>query len=241
MRLIKRRGCPTASDLADGAKLDVSPESSEISRDEIRLGSLLGGLDVAAPPSLRDAITELISSASPAQRAPRQAKRWAAALASVAAVGVMGVLVLPGGGSSPSVVQAAQLTLRSANIAGPVESATRPARLVRSMAGIAFPDLAYRFGWRSVGARSDTLNGRKTTTVFYVNRAGERIGYEIVGGTPLAVPEGRATHRGGITYRVLEVAGLPLVTWQRAGHTCVLAGRRVDVRTLLALARWSNA
>jgi len=222
-------------------ELDVSP--AYVRRDQARLSSLLHALDVAAPPSLQHAVSELIASASHPQRPARRVKdRAAPALASLAAtVAIAGVLALPGGASSPSVAQAALLTLRPSTAPAPVQSATRPTQLARSAQGIAFPDLAHRFGWRSAGTRSDTLNGRKTTTVFYVNETGQRIGYEIVSGTALQVSQEHATQYDGITYRALEVTGLRLVTWQRDGHTCILAGRDVDTRILLALANWSNA
>jgi hypothetical protein len=160
----------------------------------------------------------------------------------LAAAGLLvGVLAVASEASLPSVAQAAQLTLRPATQAAPAESPTRPAQLTRSIDGIAFPDLAYRFGWRTVGTRNDTLSGRNTATVFYLGPSGQRIGYEIVAGTALATPQGHATKRDGTTYRVLNAAGLRLVTWERAGNTCILAGRRATTRTLLMLARWSNA
>src|SRR5918992_1481595 len=65
-----------------------------------------------------------------------------------------------------------------------VEPAPRPATaklLDRQAAGLSFPDWSQKFGWRATGARTDTLAGRRMTTVFYVKGA-RRIAYTIVGG-----------------------------------------------------------
>ena len=42
--------------------------------------------------------------------------------------------------------------------------------------------------------------------------------------------------RGGVPYWLLREGTTDLVTWRRAGHTCVIAGHGVGPETLLRLA-----
>ena len=44
--------------------------------------------------------------------------------------------------------------------------------------------------------------------------------------------------RDGTAYRMLTVAGAPVVAWMREGHLCVVSGRGVEGATLLRLASW---
>jgi hypothetical protein len=90
-------------------------------------------------------------------------------------------------------------------------------------------------GWRASGARRDTLDGRRVTTVFY-SSGHRRVGYSIVSGAALAMPRGSTVWAAGVRYVIGSSDGLPLIAWRRAGHTCVIAGRSVSPRTLLALA-----
>jgi hypothetical protein len=46
--------------------------------------------------------------------------------------------------------------------------------------------------------------------------------------------------RWGVSYRVLSQDGATVVSWQRAGHLCVVSGRGVNARTLLSLASWDS-
>ncbi len=126
-------------------------------------------------------------------------------------------------------------------MAAPVENNAHPGQLAAAVDGVAFPYLEERFGWRSTGARTDRLGGRTVTTVFYADRDGGRIGYAIVSGTPApAASGGTISHRDGVSYRLLQMHGAPVVTWQRDGRLCVLSGKGVSDTTLLALAAWSD-
>ena len=113
--------------------------------------------------------------------------------------------------------------------------------LAAAVQGVAFPYWEERFGWRATGARSDHVNGRAVTTVFYADRHGRQIGYAIVHGTPAPKQDrGGIALRGGTRYRVLQLHGATVVSWLRDGHLCVLAARGVDGATLLALASWQE-
>ena len=78
-------------------------------------------------------------------------------------------------------------------------------------------------------------DGRTIHTVFYT-RAGQRIGYAIAADSPLSVDGGRTVTRNGVRMRVLHTGDATIVTWLRAGHTCILAARHIDPDVLLELA-----
>ena len=158
-------------------------------------------------------------------------------VAALAVAALAAVLVLPSGTpGGPSVVEAAALGRLPA-----VEPAPRPATaqlLDRQAAGLPFPDWSQKFGWRATGARTDTLDGRRMTTVFYAKGA-RRIAYTIVGGAALREPEGRDRIVEGTRVRLVRAGQPALVTWQRRGHTCVLSGT-ADPETLRKLAAWKG-
>ncbi|MCW2995871.1 MAG: hypothetical protein JWQ18_3366, partial [Conexibacter sp.] len=115
-------------------------------------------------------------------------------------------------------------------------------QLVRAkVAGISFPNYEYAWPrWKTTGVRWDTVSGRKATTVVYRGPRGA-VGYTIVDGKPLAVPAGaRHVLAGGLDLAVVRRDGATVVTWQRDGHTCVLAGRGAGVeRQLVKFATWA--
>jgi hypothetical protein len=159
------------------------------------------------------------------------------AAAGLALATLVAVLVLAGGGAGgPSIVEAAAVAQRPA-----VEPAPRPAAaklLDRRAAGLPFPDWSAKFGWRATGARTDTLAGRRLTTVFYAKGA-KRIAYTIVAGAPLDLPEGRDRIVEGTRVRLIKAGRLTPVTWERGGHTCLLSGT-ADAATLSKLAGWKG-
>jgi len=193
-----------------------------------------------APAALRAAVNELVAAAEHPRRRRRVAvprPRLALAAGSLAAVAAALVLALSGG-SGPSVAQAAQLALRPATAPAP---ATRPggAWLDAAVDGIAYPSWS-RAGWRPVGARADTLDGHRVHTVLYADARGVRVGYAIVAGSALPLDGGRTVLRRGVAIRILRVDGAAAVTWQRAGHTCILAARGVDAQRLMRLVTYST-
>jgi hypothetical protein len=115
------------------------------------------------------------------------------------------------------------------------------AQLAVAVDGVPFPYWEDRFGWRSIGSRTDRVDGRSITTVFYGDSSGRRIGYAILAGTPApGVTGGVIAWRGGVSYRLLSENGAAVVTWLRDGHLCVLSGRGVSSAALLGLASWSD-
>jgi hypothetical protein len=123
----------------------------------------------------------------------------------------------------------------------PTESHAHYAQLDLAVDGVPFPYWSERFGWRSTGSRTDRVDGRSITTVFYANSSGQRIGYAILAGTTVPrVAGGVIARRGGVSYRLLTQSGASVVTWLRDGHLCVVSGRGVARATLLRLASWSD-
>jgi hypothetical protein len=224
-------------------------ETPHIEDEQRRIAELVRSFDAPAPESLHRRIESLVASHQ-SQRSPRRglgrfsplglASAGAVAAAIVAVAIVVG---LGGGGSAPAVSfsQAAASTLRAAMLPAPQESQANHAQLAVAVDGVPFPYWEDRFGWRSTGSRTDRVDGRSITTVFYADSSGQRIGYAILAGTPAPrVGGGVITWRGGVSYRLLNENGAAVVTWLRDGHLCVVSGRGVSSATLLGLASWSN-
>ena len=60
----------------------------------------------------------------------------------------------------------------------------RPRTARRRRGRVPFPYWEDRFGWNSTGSRTDRVDGRSITTVFYTDSHGRRIGYAILAGSP---------------------------------------------------------
>jgi hypothetical protein len=227
-------------------------ETPHIEDEQRRIAELLRSLDAPAPESLHRRIESLVASHQ-SQFAPRSLRRGgrrfsplglAAAGAVAAAIVAVAIAVGLGGGSSAPTVsfsQAAASTLRAATLPAPPESQAHHAQLAVAVNDVPFPYWEDRFGWRSTGSRTDRVDGRSITTVFYANSSGRRIGYAILAGTPAPrVGGGVVVWRSGVSYRVLAENGAAVVTWLRDGHLCVVSGRGVSSATLLRLASWSD-
>jgi len=223
-------------------ELERSPELASALAEQQRAVTLLRSADeVRAPDSLRQRIEEQARAAGASGRRVRPRVRLRLAIPSVSALAaaVAVAVVLIGGGtgtSAPTLAQATHLTLASATFPAPAESSSGANTLDDSAAGIPFPYWSRSVRWNAVGARSDRVSGRQIVTVFYANQSGSRVGYAIVGGAALPVHGGATVWRHGVPFRLLNVGGARLITWLRSGHTCVIAGRSVSDRTLLALA-----
>jgi hypothetical protein len=227
-------------------------ETPHIEDEQQRIAELLRCFDVPAPESLHRRIESLVASHQSqfAPRSPRRRLRRFSPLGLVSAGAVTAAVVavaiavgLGGGGISPTVSfsQAAASTLRAATLPAPPESQAHDAQLAVAVDGVPFPYWSERFGWRSSGSRTDRVEGRSITTVFYADSSGRRIGYAILAGTPAPrVGGGVVVWRGGVSYRLLTENGAAVVTWLRDGHLCVVSGRGVSSATLLRLASWSD-
>ena len=138
--------------------------------------------DIQAPLALR----ERLEADRQRLAKPRARRRWfSVALAGAAAAAVLLAIVLatPGGAT---VEDAAALATAPATAPAP---AAAGALLDIQQDGIPFPAWVEKFGWEATGSRTDELDGRSTTTVFY-EKDGKTLAYTIVGGDALDVPDG---------------------------------------------------
>lgn len=226
---------------------DTHKHRSEQAEHEY-VAKLVRAVDVRAPETLHRRVREMVASPAPRRRSWGETRegRLKPTLAAMAVAAVVGaaIALLTGGvhrQQGPSVSAASRLTLSAATTGAPHESSAHAAQLNVAVDGVAFPYWKERFGWRASGTRTDTLGGRSVTTVFYSGPGPRRIGYAIVGGTPAPATSGGTIvwHRG-VAYRLRQVHGVPVVTWQRNGRLCVLSGRDVNGATLVRLASWGE-
>jgi hypothetical protein len=220
------------------AQVAYSPTlRAALERQRIGAGALRA-LDLQASPKLRARVASQNTAASRPARRPRL--RIAGALAGAfAAAALVAVLILPSGGESPTVVQAARLSQYPAG--GRVDVDSSDGRLLAAnVEGVPFPNWSREFGWREAGARSDALQGRPTRTVFY-EQGGKRVAYTIVSGEGIPAPAGsRPATRNGVHLHALTDGGRRVVTWWRDGRTCVLSSADVGDRQLIKLASWKG-
>jgi hypothetical protein len=178
-------------------------------------------------PAVPDSLLRQIAALDARPTRPRVGFRrpaLAGALALALAL-VLTVVLSLGGPAGPSVVDAAQLS--------PLPSERGAAR---GFAGVSYPDWSDRFGWYSVGARDDRLDGRRTTTVFY-RHTHHRIGYTVISGGTIEPPDdAEVLHVKGKVLRRFKLGVQDVVTFERNGRTCVLSGDVHDPDTLVKLA-----
>ncbi len=182
-----------------------------------------------APPALRAHIEAQLQERRPKTRiraVPRLA--MSGALGLVALVALLVGLSIDGGGG-PSVAEASELAIRPAT--GPTQ---------KQFEGVTFPDWTAEFGWRPIGARRDSIDGRDAETVFYTHE-GHRIGYTVVSGDTLEVPEtARRQTVNGVDVFVYKDGGRDVAVFERGGQTCILSGRVLRQSTLVGLAAWTG-
>jgi hypothetical protein len=228
------------------AQLKASPTLTRaLAEQERALGLVRLTEQVSAPDSLRARLEGLAAEGGTMgerrQRRPRLRRRFGlpalgGAVAVAAAAAVTLVLVLGNGSSGPGLHQTAHVALASATLPPPSESHSNPSLLDVKVDGISFPNWGGSVGWPATGQRADTVAGRRVVTVFYRAHNGARIGYAIVSGSPVAVSGGRVVTEGTARYTLFNAGNARGITWRRNGHTCVIAGRGVSDRTLVALA-----
>ncbi len=248
---------PTHTELADLSAMadgSLDPSRRQAVEDRIARSLHLRGLyerEHTAVEALQQAAAERAPArlrmrleAQRASRATRLRRRpaYAAMAGALACAAAALVLLLPGGTpGSPSVSQAAQLALRGPSSPAPAADPSDPRmKLAQRLQELYFPNWSDTLGWRAVGVRSDQLAGRQAVTVYY-ERHGMSVAYTIVGAPALAQPRSPVTHRGGFVLRALNVHGRSVVTWRRAGHTCVISASGVPTRVLEQLADWPAA
>jgi hypothetical protein len=221
------------------ARVAYSPTLRAALERQRTAATALRGLDLQASPALRERIAT--ATASPSRR-PVRRRRFAVAGAlagAVAAAALAAVLIVPSGGGSPTVVDAARLSQGPATGPVGVDSYT-PKLLSADVEGVPFPNWRREFSWRQDGTRSDELDGRTARTVFY-EHDGKRVAYTIVSGRGIPAPTGSEPRtRNGVHLHSLADGGRRLVTWWRDGRTCVLSSADVGDHELIKLASWKG-
>jgi hypothetical protein len=224
--------------------------SEQHPRTETELIEFIRSSDVRAPDELHRRVESLIAArsssrqrgASPGRSRLRFGLGFAGTMAIVAAVAVVLALGLSSGGAPKlTLQQASALTLREATLPAPGESTHNDGQLTAAVDKVPFPYWEDHFGWRATGERTDHIDGRAVTTVFYENGHGRRIGYAIVAGSPApGLSGGGVAMRGSVPYRMFSEDGAQSISWLRDGHLCVVSGRGVSGATLLKLASWTD-
>jgi hypothetical protein len=196
--------------------------------------------ETSAPLALRERIERDRERARPVAR--RRFLGLAGSLAAVAAAAVVAVVISVGGSSTPSVLATVRLAGAGPVLPAPAHDTTNPSLLRARIEGLPFPDWNEQFKWRASGARTDKLDGRKTSTVYYTSPLGARAAYTIVGGESIPPPDGARTLRlRGKPFHLLVQDGRRVVVWDRGGHTCVMsAPMSVPEERLLDLAAWDD-
>jgi hypothetical protein len=190
-----------------------------------------------APGALRAAIEAARPSAR--TRARRRAGYGGALAGALAVIVLALVLVLPAGTpGAPSLGQAAALGALAPSAPAPAPDPGAPqAQLGRNVGDVYFPNWAGRLHWRTVGQRIDHIGGRLAVTVFYEQR-GARVAYTIVAAPALKQPAVSRIRLNGTEFQTLRLDRRTVVTWRRAGHTCVLSAALVSAAGLRSLAAW---
>ncbi len=228
--------------LADGSyeapglreRIAASPELAALLAEQERAVAVTRAARPAASPALRSALAGAARPAPPRPRRPMLG--FAVATAGVIALAV--VALLPSAGA-PAVTAVAALAVRGPAVAAPPVDPAHAHTLRGQVDGVRYPDWQEPFGFRGSGARTDRLDGRTTMTVYYAKPAQATVDYTIVSGPALPEPAGATAEvSSGTRYLGLTRGARTIVTWRRAGHTCVISATGVPVGTLLRLAEW---
>lgn len=220
------------------ARFAASPELTALLARERRAVEAVRAANamVSAP----DALKARIGAGRRGRRraVPRRARVGAAFAGAFAAIAIALAVILPAGAPlAPSVSQAASLATLGPASGVPAPEANAYAQLAAGVGDLYFPDWGAQLGWHAVGQRTDTINGRTATTVFYRWR-GRQVAYTIVGSPALRVPAAPHVTINGTELRTLHLGGRLVVTWRRDDHTCVLSGAGVPAAELQRLAAW---
>lgn len=221
------------------ARIAASPELSALYERERRVVDALHQARATerAPEQLR----ARIEAARPARTvvARRRLAYAGGLVGALAAIALALVLALPGGTpGAPSVSDAAALAARGPNQAAPAPDPVSPGAMLRQNVGeVYFPNWGSSLGWHAVGARTDQLGGHQAVTVYYQWRD-KQIAYTIVSAPALKHPAAQQTWLHGTELRTQNQDGRLVVSWYRAGDTCVLSASGVTAGELQKLAAW---
>jgi hypothetical protein len=212
------------------ARLESIPGGPELVRRQRRVAAALQG----GPETPAAALIEPTQTQRPM---PALRLRLAAVATAIAIALVVVAVLLPSGGATTA-ADIAPLGSLSATAPAPQPLPGVESRLAASFEGVTYPNWSHQFGWHATGARSDVVDGRATHTVYYQHTM-HRIGYTVVSGKPLAVPDDvERINFGGVEIALLR--DRDAAVFVRDGHTCVLSGHVMHRSTLIKLAAWKG-
>jgi hypothetical protein len=199
---------------------------------------LLSTTGPATPPALRMRLDEQAQQAAESRRRRRPRIALAGAVATIGAAVVLALAVVSGIGNGPTIAEAARPSALAATAPAPAQDLGRPTLLRASFGGVTYPDWKQQFGWRATGRREDSIDGRAAETVFY-QHTHHRIGYTVVSGKALKRPGHAERYEvNGLVMLAYKDGVRDVVTFERNGRTCILAGFVHQRATLLKLAAW---
>jgi hypothetical protein len=201
-----------------------------------RVHRLLSTAGPATPLALRE---RLAAQAERPSRSARPRVALAGAIATIAVAAVLALTLVAGLGNGPTIAEAAHPSALAATAAAPAQDARRPTLLRASFAGVTYPDWNRQFGWRTTGRRHDSLDGGRTAETVFYQHTHHRIGYTVVSGEPLKRPgHAQSFVVNGLQMLAYKDGRRDVVTFERNGRTCVLAGVVHRRSTLVKLASW---
>ena len=215
------------------------PEHDHAGSERIGAAIRAASAQVSASDDLRARITQDRLRGTHARRR-RFRPAVLAAGGALAALVALAIVLAPGSSEAPSVADAAGVALSAPTRPAPAVDRSDPRFVRASLAGVRFPNYAYDSRWGTVGGRIDTLAHRPSQTVVY-GLGSVRVGYTIVDGQPLTAPPGaRPAYADGTPVWVASLDGALVVSWERAGHTCVLASRTATLPQMLRFVAWRD-
>jgi len=210
--------------------------SAEVGHE--RVHRLLSSAGPATPTALRLRLDDQARRAAQSRRRGRPRVALAGAVAAIGAAAVLALAVVSGIGNGPTIAEAARPSTLAATAPAPAQDLRRPTLLRASFGGVTYPDWNRQFGWRATGRREDSIDGRTAETVFY-QHTHHRIGYTVVSGEPLKRPGHAERHLvNGLVMLAYKDGRRDVVTFERNGRTCILAGVVHQRATLIKLAAW---
>jgi hypothetical protein len=209
------------------------PERENAASERIGAAVRAVSAQVGAPDDLRARIDQdRLRSAQERRRRFRPALAVAGGAIAVLLI-ALAIVLAPGEPGAPSVADAAGVALSAPTQPAPEVDRGDPRFVGASIAGIRFPNYAYDSAWRTVGGRTDAVGRRPSQTVVY-GLGPARVGYTIVDGEPLDAPPGsRVVKADDTPVWVASIDGALVVSWERSGHTCVLASRTATLPQML--------
>jgi hypothetical protein len=234
--------------LADGSyeapglreRIAAAPDLAALLDEQRRAIAATRAAAPSAPASLRAALAAAAATTGrPAAAAARPRRPLLGVLVAAAGVAALGVVAVLPSHAAPSVAAVAEIAARGPSAPPPQADPGHRGALASELGGVRYPYWQDTFGWETSGTRTDRVDGRPTMTVYYADRARVTVGYTIVAGSPLPEPARAGVEQaGGTRYLGLQGGGRTIVTWRRAGHTCVISATGVPLPTLLRLAEW---